>query len=99
MKPVEFRRQIFSESSHWKHGLSYKLKSLESGGFALFSRPTFAEWVIQTSDARHVANLAVDRRGRIFWIHQNNCQLYCFDPISRLIESIVELAECEVNKV
>jgi phage tail-like protein len=99
MKPVEFRQQIFRDSSHWKHGLSYKLKSLETGGFALFSRPAFAELVIQASDARRVASLVVDRCGRIFWIHQKNCQLYCYDPISRLIEPLVELAECEESRL
>ena len=95
MKPVEFRRQIFSDASHWKHGLSYKLRTLETGGFALFSRPSFAEWVAQADEARSVANLAIDQCGQIFWIHRNNCQLYRFDPISRLIEPLVPLADCD----
>ena len=93
MKPVEFRRQIFRDSLHWDHGLSYKLEPLKSGGFALFSRPTFKGWVLRSDEASSVANLALDHCGRIFWIHRVNCQLYRYDPISLLVESMIPLAE------
>jgi phage tail-like protein len=72
--------------------LSYKLEQLKTGGVALFSRPTFAGWAVQSENASFVANVTVDNCGRIFWIHQ--CDLYRFDPISQLIESIIPLAEC-----
>ena len=92
MKPIEFRRQLLRDSSHWDHGLSYKLERLSGGGVALFSRPAFSELKIQSKDASDVTSLAVDDCGRIFWIH--NCQLYRYDPISRLTESILPLAQC-----
>ncbi|MGH9972166.1 MAG: phage tail protein [Pyrinomonadaceae bacterium] len=98
MKPIEFRRQIFRDSSHWDHGLSYKLEQLNGGGVALFSRPTFLEWVLQADEALSVKNFAVDHCGRIFWIHRDNCQLYLYDPISFLVESMIPLAECSEGK-
>src|SRR5688572_13011748 len=93
MKPVEFRRQVFRDASHWKHGLSYKLQALETGGFAIFSRATFAEWVVQANDSHSVGNLAVDRCGQIFWAHPDDGQLYRYDPISKRIEPIIPLAD------
>ena len=95
MKPVESRHQIFHDASQWKHGVSYRLQTLKTGGFALFSRPAFTGWTLQADEARSLTSFAIDRSGRIFWVHRNNCQLYRYDPISRLIESIVPLAECD----
>lgn len=98
MKPVEFRRQTFRDPSHWDHGLSYRLERVKSGGVALFSRPTFTEWVSKSDAASGAGSLAVDRCGRIFWIHRDNCQLYRYDAVSGLIESMIPLADCDEGK-
>jgi phage tail-like protein len=94
MKPVEFRRQIFRDSSQWSHGLCSKLKSQDDGGVALFSRPIFTDWAIQAYEARSVGNLTVDRCGTIFWIHRQNCWLYRYNPINEIVEPMISLAEC-----
>lgn len=98
MTPVESRRQIFRDPLHWDHGVSYRLQRVTSGGVALFSRPTFTNWVNQSDAACGAASLAVDRCGRIFWIHRNNCELYRYEPISGLIESMIPLADCDEGK-
>jgi phage tail-like protein len=98
MKPVEFRRQIFRDVSHWDHGLSFRLERLEHGGIALFSRPQFTDFVVQSDEALSVANFAIDRCGRLLWIHRKNCHLYRFDPVSTLVESMIPLAECGANE-
>lgn len=96
MKPDDFRRQIFRDSSHWDYGLSYKLEREKGGGVALFSRPAFAGWAIQADEATSVASLALDECGRIFWMH--NCELYRFDPIGSLIEPMVPLGDCSEQR-
>ena len=93
MKPVEFRRQVFRDSAQWNHGLAFKLQRLEDGGVALFSRPSFNEFVIQSDEAARARSIAVDKCGRIFWIHPDNCNLYRRDPVNGLVEPLIELAE------
>jgi phage tail-like protein len=98
MKPVEFRRQVFRDSAHWDHGLPYKLERLNGGGVALFSRPTFQRWVVQADKALSVTNFAVDHCGRIFWVDDDTCELYRYDPISLLVEAVITLADCSEGK-
>lgn len=98
MKPVEFRRQIFRDSSQWNHGLRSKLKLLDGGGVALFSRPIFTDWVIQSDEARCIGDFTVDDCGRIFWIDRQNCWLYRYDPIGGIVERMISLAECSARK-
>ena len=95
MKPVEFHRQIFRDSSHWEHGLSYKLRHLDGGGVALFSRPAFTGWATREDAAIGARSLAVDDCGRLFWIHERSCQLYRRDPVNELVEPMITLAECD----
>lgn len=97
MKPVEFRRQVFRRAEHWQQpcGISYRLRSLDGGGVALFSRPGFTGWATQDEQARDVRSLAVDDCGRIFWIHRNDCHLYRRDPVNGLIEQTLRLADCD----
>lgn len=95
MKPVELHRQIFRDSSHWEHGLSYKLRHLDGGGVALFSRPAFTDWATRDDAALGAGSLAVDDCGRLFWIHERNCQLYRRDPVNELVEPMIALAECD----
>lgn len=98
MKPPEFRRQIFREFSQWDHGVSSKLQRLKDGGVSLYFRPTFSAWSVQTVESGNVASLAVDHCGRIFWIRRDNCHLYRYDPISKLVEAMVPLADCDEGK-
>jgi len=98
MKPVEFHRQIFRTPSHWAHGLSYRLDVLNGGGFGLFSRPAFTDWIVSSDEARCLSSLAVDDCGRIFWVHRSNCWFYRYDPISKLVEPVIPLAECSEGK-
>jgi phage tail-like protein len=93
MKPVEFRSQIFRDSAQWKYGLSYRL-DLRDNGVALFSRPAFTGWATQTEEAHGASSLAIDECGCIFWINPQNCRLYRYDPTSRLVEVMTQLAEC-----
>jgi phage tail-like protein len=97
MKPIEFRRQVFRNASQWEYGLSYGLRQLAGGGLALFSRPGFAGWESKDDSALGVASLAVDSCGRMLWVHRYNCHLYCFDPVSKLVEPVVALAQCDAN--
>ncbi len=92
MNPIEFRHQIFRDAEQWKHGLGSTLQPLDGGGFALFSRPGFTEWVSREDAARCVGSIAVDACGRVFWIHRHDCHLYRLDPGSGLVESIIPLA-------
>src|SRR2546423_5621606 len=98
MKPIEFHRQIFRTPAHWAHGLRYRLEVLNDGGFGLFSRPAFTDWIVSSDEARWIGSLAVDDCGRVFWIHRSNCRLYRYDPISKLVEPIIPLAECSEGK-
>lgn len=98
MKPVELRRQIFRDSSQWNHGLRSKLKAVAGGGVALFSRPIFTDWVIQLDEARGVGNFTVDDCGSIYWINPDNCRLYRYDPINKVVEAMISLAECSPGK-
>jgi phage tail-like protein len=94
MKPVEFRSQIFRDSAQWKYGLSYRL-DLRDNGVALFSRPAFTGWATQAEEARGASSLAVDECGCIFWINPQSCRLYRYDPTSRLVEVMTQLAQCD----
>lgn len=94
MKPSEYRRQIFRGSSQWEHGLTLRLRSLDGGGVALFSRPAFSGWATRDDAALGAGSLAVDDCGRLFWIHERSCRLYRRDPVNDLIEPVAELAEC-----
>jgi phage tail-like protein len=94
MKPVEFRRQVFRNSSQWEYGLSYRLRQGSGGGLELFSRPGFGGWASKDDASFGVASLAVDPCGRMLWAHRSNCQLYCFDPVNNLVEPVVALAQC-----
>jgi phage tail-like protein len=98
MNPPEFRRQIFRDFSQWDHGVSSRLQRLKGGGVALYSRPTFSDWSIQSDESGSVTSLAVDHCGRIFWIRRDSCQLYRYDPISKLSEAMVTLADCGGEK-
>ena len=95
MKPVEFRRQIFSGSAHWDHGLCYRLRRLEGGGVALFSRPAFAGFVTRDDAALSVESLATGACGRLFWMHRQTCSVYGRDPANELIEPMIALAACD----
>ena len=95
MTPAEFRRQVLRGSSQWQHGLSYRLRQLDGGGVALFSRPTFAGWTIRDDAAAGAGSLAADDCGRLFWMHRQDCQLYRRDPINGLVEAMTALAECD----
>jgi phage tail-like protein len=92
--PAEFRRQVFRTVDQWKHGLSYTLRSLADGGVALFSRPAFAGWITRDPVAFYVRSLAADDCGRLFWIRNDDCQLYRRDPVNGLVEPVIELAAC-----
>ena len=94
MKPVEFRSQIFRDSAQWQYGLSYRL-DLRDNGVALFSRPAFTGWATQAEEARGASSLAVDECGCIFWINPQSCRLYRYDPTSRLVEVMTQLAQCD----
>src|SRR5689334_20945160 len=98
MNDVEFRRQIFRDAAQWQHGLSYRLRAWETGGFALFSRPSFTELTMQTDEARAVTSLAVDRSGQVFWLHRHNCYLYVYDPLNRGSEAIIPVGDCEARR-
>ena len=92
MKPVEIRRQVFRADAHWNRGLSYRLRRLESGGLALFSRPAFDGWVTRDASASGAASFALDDCGRLFWIHAASGRLYRRDPVNGLVEAMVALA-------
>lgn len=95
MKPVELRRQIFRGPSHWGYGLSYRLRGLDGGGIALFSRPAFVKWIVRDGPAASAGSVAVDDCDRLFWIHPRDCQLYRRDPVNELVEPMIALAECD----
>jgi len=94
VKPVEFRSQVFRNSAQWAYGLGDRLQNVAGGGIALFSRPGFAGWAIQSTEARHVESMAVDRCGSIFWI-SGDCELYRHNPINNQSERMTQLAECD----
>jgi phage tail-like protein len=94
MNTVEFRRQVFRTPSQWAYGAGFRLQRLEHGGFALFSRLGFSEWVSQTLAARCAGGLTIGACGRIFWTHRHDGGLYRLDPASGLVERVIELADC-----
>lgn len=95
MNQTEFKTQIFRAPAQWQSGLAFGLEPLPNGGFTIFSRPTFADWLPPTSffNARPLS-LALDECEQVYWIDAKDFRLYRFDPKSQTVERMTGLSKC-----
>ncbi len=94
MNQTEFKTQFFRAQAQWQSGLAFGLEILPEGGFTLFARPTFVDWLpLQAANIRP-ASVALDECAQVYWIEEKDCRLYRFNPKAQTAERLAGLSGC-----
>ncbi len=98
MIPQDLKTQIIRTQDQWKSGLLYRLEMQKDNGITLYHMPAFIRWIQEVKKIRNPCCLAVDDRGQIYFIDEDTCRLYYYDPVIQRLEQISCIGGCGVDE-